>query len=196
MIQLPSNLTVAGLALLLGLLIGAGGGYLLFHDSSTPVEIVQGEGNQVVERDRPIAEKDTSGQEEPDVEVRYDTVRATDTLTVPVPSSLPLEPIMSDRTPLDITEDAVTHSYYDPRERRWEQRVYRVPADRFGLSFYGTAVARSPLREPQLRLGRTFLGVGVEVRYRTVEAALETQTTPTLTKQQIELTLRYDLARL
>jgi len=196
-LQLPNNLTTVLLALVLGLVVGAGTGYLLFGDreSSAPLALLNRDGQAVLDRDRRITEEDTSGQETPDVEIRYDTVRVEDTLRVPVPASLPSEPIMSDRTPLDITSDQVTHSYYDPRDRRFEQRVYHVPEESWAFYAYALTRVHAPARDVSLGIDRVGVGAGIELRYRALRASLRALTTPTLSSQRLEVSLKYSFAQ-
>lgn len=196
MIALPSNVTTAALALLLGVLIGAGGTYYFTSSEPTSSEGVaqfdRMEGQGVLERMRRLAPSDTAGQDEADVEIRYktrvDTVR--DSVRVPVPTSLPSMPMLSDRTPIEVTADRVTWSYYDPSDDRWEQRLYSVPTDRWELSAYATARARmAGLSRPE----RVWVGPALRLRYRRLSAHVSALTTPLLKRQRVFFGLRYKL---
>lgn len=196
MIQLPSNVTTALLALALGVVIGAGGSHLLSGERSVgPIaRMGEVEGTAVIEKERPIAPRDTSGQEEPDVEIRYKVRRDTvyeDTLQVPVPSSLPSRPILSDRTPLDITDDRVRHSYYDIADRRWETRVYTIPEDNLSLGAFATVEAQSAIAGRPLAVDRIWTGGGLRLRWRRLEASVEALTTPLLKHEIVRAGLRY-----
>ncbi|MCS3707173.1 hypothetical protein GGP62_002160 [Salinibacter ruber] len=198
MIQLPDNVTLAALALFLGILIGAGGTYY-FTSSTQPsgsdlATIGEMEGQGVLERIRSIAPRDTSGQEEADVEIRYRTKRDTvrDSVYVPIPSTLS-KPKLSDAAPISVTESKVTWTYWDPSARQFEQKLYAVPQDNFSLSAHVFARTYAPLRAPSLSLGRTWAGVGLSLRYRRLEATVGALTTPDLSDQRVSVGLKWEL---
>jgi hypothetical protein len=199
MIQLPDNVTLAALALVLGVLIGAGGMYY-FTSSTQPsgsnvATIGEMEGQGVLERIRSIAPEDTSGQEEADVEIRYRTKRDTvrDSVYVPIHSSLPSQPLLSGPTPISVTQDRVTWTYWDPAARQFEQKLYAVPQDNFSLSAHVLARTYAPLRAPSLSLDRAFVGVGLSFRYRRLTATVGALTTPDLSDQRVAVGLKWEL---
>lgn len=199
MVALPDNITVAALALVLGIAVGAGGTYWLTSSDPEPqtdlAELGEMEGQGVLERVRSIAPEDTSGQEEADVEIRYKTKRDTvrDSVYVPIPSSLPSQPLLSSRTPISVTESKVTWTYWDPAARQFEQKLYAVPQDRFSLSAHVLARTYAPLRAPSLSLDRAFVGVGLSLRYRRLEATVGALTTPDLSAQRVSVGLKWEL---
>ena len=183
MIQLPSNATSAALALALGALLGAGAYHALSPSSST--EPLSGR-TEIAQLDRYLQPRDTSGQEEADVEVRYktrtktDTVREVDSVYVPIPSEMDVEgALVSTENPLDVGTDRVEFTAWDPQARRYEKRLYEVPAQVFEARLYALARLRNPprlgLRDP--RLG---LGLGASLRYRSVELHAQGTVSPTL----------------
>jgi len=143
MIQLPESATSALLGLALGLLLGVLAGRWLFHSEPVPT-LPDWEGTFALERDRPLAPEDTAGQAEPDVEIRYRTRTDTilDTAYVPVPRDFTSDPVLSTRTPLQLTPHRVTHTYWDPSGQRFEQRAYDIPEDRYQLSIYAVGLSR------------------------------------------------------
>jgi len=147
MIHLPDSMMTGTVALLLGLVSGAGAYHLLSGSSSTRLltEMEQ-EGIVKINRDRALAPRDTTGQSKPDVEVRFDTVRVTDTVTVGVPQSLADDPVVSSRTPISVTQDRVRWTYWDPADSRWEQRLWAVPQPTWSLDVNtGVGVTLAPL---------------------------------------------------
>lgn len=198
MVALPENTTVAALALVLGLAIGVGGTYY-FMSSEPKSELAKlgdMEGKSVLERIREIAPRDTSGQEEADVEIRYKTKRDTvyeDTLRVPVPENLASRARISDRSPIAVTEDRVKWTYWNPTELRYEQKLYAVPQDRFKLSVHALARAHAPLRAPSLSVDRTWAGVGLSLRYRRLEASVSALTSAGFERQRLTFGLRWRL---
>lgn len=199
MTQLPNNVTLAALALLLGVLIGAGGMYYFTSSDPEPrselAELGEMEGEAVFNRMRALAPEDTAGQEEADVEIRYKTKRDTvrDSVYVPVPSSLPSQPLLSSRTPISVTRSEVTWTYWDPAARQFEQKLYAVPQDNFSLRAHALVRAYAPLRDFSLGLGRTWAGVGLSLRYRRLTASVSALTTPTLSRQRVSVGLRWKL---
>lgn len=198
MVTLPPNATLAALALVLGVLIGAGGTYY-FTSSTQPsgsdvATIGEMEGQGVLERIRSIAPEDTAGQEEADVEIRYKTKRDTvrDSVYVPIPSTLS-KPKLSDAAPISVKKDRVTWTYWDPTAGQFEQKLYAVPQDRFSLSTHLLARAYAPMRAPSLSLDRAFVGVGLSFRYRRLEATVGALTTPTLSRQRVSVGLKWEL---
>ena len=189
MIQLPSNAVPAILGLLLGLLVGAGVSYFLLSEPEAR-PLYDGPGLQAVELSRWLAPEDTSGQETPRTEIRYRTVRDTVRDTLFVPTSLS-DGVVSDRTPLDITEDRATWTYYDPQESRFEQRVFAVPQDALELYTHGLVRAWAPLDSVSPRLDRVYLGAGLGLRYKRLRVHISALTTPTLSEQRVSLGVVY-----
>jgi hypothetical protein len=157
MIQLPSNVTVAALSVFVGAVLGLAGGYWWWAGG---VDTSEGGRMAIYEPPRPILPQDTSGQDEPDVEIRFrtrtDTVR--DTVAVPIPSSLSRRPMLSDATPIGVTSNRVRWTYFDSGDGRWEQRVYEVPEDRVQFGLYAVGLRQwNPTPTYQA-------GVGAELR--------------------------------
>jgi hypothetical protein len=154
MIGLPRNATIAALAFALGLMVGLAGGRWLWHSPQQgATELPELPGTWALERDRPLQPRDTAGQAGPDVEIRYrtrtDTLR--DTMRVPVPSSL-TGGVVSDPAPIEVTPERATWTYWDPSDRRYEQREWRVPVDRYQASVYAVGLRRWQPR-PTLQAG-------------------------------------------
>ncbi|AFH22444.1 hypothetical protein OSG_eHP25_00115 [environmental Halophage eHP-25] len=153
------------------------------------------DGLWVREMERFIQKQDTANQESPDVEIRYktrtDTIR--DTVTVAVPSSLSEDPIVSDRTPLNITENVVEHTYWDPLDRRFETRKYNIPEDNFSVGLYGSVRVQSEGLQVPIGADRIYFGPSLEVEYNRFSTSLSVYTTPLLSDQYVELMLRYEI---
>ncbi|MCS4139586.1 hypothetical protein GGQ13_003041 [Salinibacter ruber] len=195
MVSLPSNVTTAALALLLGALLGAAGTYYFTSSStaqpssSTVAQVGQMEGQGVLDRIRSIAPRDTAGQGEADVEIRYrtDTTRVVDSVYVPIPSRLPKTPAVSSKEPIEVTPDRITWTYFNTAERQWQQRLYAVPERRFEWSAH--ALVRASV-VPQKRL---WAGLGMSLRYRRLEASVGALTTPRFGRRRLAFSLRYQL---
>jgi len=171
MIQLPDSLTVAALGAALGLVLGLGAGYWVWHTPDQGAsELPELPGTWALERDRPLQPRDTAGQAEPDVEIRYRTRTDTiqDTVHVPLPSGL-TEGVVSDRTPIVVTPERATWTYWDPSDHRYEQREWRVPVDRYQGSVYAVGLRRWQPR-PTLQAG---LGVEATLNPRWLPGAIE-----------------------
>jgi hypothetical protein len=171
MIQLPNFLTVAALGAALGLVLGLGAGYWVWHTPDQGAsELPELPGTWALERDRPLQPRDTAGQAEPDVEIRYRTRTDTiqDTVHVPLPSGL-TEGVVSDRTPIVVTPERATWTYWDPSDHRYEQREWRVPVDRYQGSVYAVGLRRWQPR-PTLQAG---LGVEATLNPRWLPGAIE-----------------------
>jgi len=174
MVKLPSNVTVAALALLVGAAFGAGAYHFL---APSPTDEPDWEGRtEIIELDRFLQPRDTTGEAQASRKIRYktrtDTVRRVDSVFVPIPSYYE-EPLVSDAEPLQVTPDRITWTAWNPRKRRHEQRIYRVPDDPFDVQLYALAKAENP---PQMGFARPFrvgVGIGGEIRYRSLEARLE-----------------------
>jgi len=182
-IQLPSNATSAALALALGVLLGAGAYHVLSPSSST--EPLSGR-TEIAQLGRYLQPRDTAGQDEADVEVRYktrtetDTIREVDSVYVPIPSEMDVEgALVSTENPLDVGTDRVEFTAWDPQARRYEKRLYEVPSQVFEARLYALARLRNP---PRLGLGtpRLGLGLGASLRYRSVELHAQGTLSPTL----------------
>jgi hypothetical protein len=178
MIELPSNITVAALAILLGAVLGVGGYHVLapLTTQEAATETLQ-DRTAIYDLDRYLQPRDTTSKAQADREIRYktrtvrDTVRQVDSVFVPIPSYYD-EPLVSDAEPLQVTPDRVNWTTWNPRERRHEQRVYEVPEETFEAQLYALVQARNP---PSLGLEpfRVGAGIGGKVRYRSVGARLE-----------------------
>jgi hypothetical protein len=175
MVKLPNNITVAALALLVGAAFGAGAYHLL---APSPTDEPNWEGRtEIIELDRFLQPRDTTGEAQAGREIRYktrtDTVRQVDSVFVPIPSYYE-EPLVSDAEPLQVTPDRVTWTAWNPSERRHEQRIYKVPSETFEAQLYALAKAENP-PSPWLGLEpfRVGVGIGGEVRYRRLGARLE-----------------------
>ena len=170
MIQLPSNATVAALGMFIGGVIGAGATYWWMDTGQVPAHFSDYDGRHVVERTRTIQEEDTSGQRAPDVEIRYLWGKdvTLDSLRIVVPQRL-TDGVVSDRTPIEVTPGRATWTYYDPKDRRMEQRVWQVPEDRYRLGLYAVGTRRWRV-EPHITAG---LGVEAHLDPQWLPGALE-----------------------
>jgi len=83
-----------------------------------------------IERTRTITRTDTVTEAVPRTVIRYDTVRATDTLRVPVPTDFDMMGVVPQK-PLDIGPDEATLTYW--AGDRWQQNVYDLPDEPWGL---------------------------------------------------------------
>jgi hypothetical protein len=184
--ELPQNVVPAALALVLGVLAGAGGMWHFTAESTPDTDLARmGEMEGVLEQklDRELAPEDTAGQEEePDLQVKFRTKRDTvvDSVYVPVPSNLSSTPELSSASPIEVTEDRVTWTHFDPAARQWQQDVFAVPSDPLSFRAHVLARAHAPFREISLSAERMWAGVGLSLRYRRLEAALNGLTTPSL----------------
>jgi len=177
--KLPSNLTVAALAILLGALLGAVGYHVLapLTTQEAATETLQ-DRTAIYDLDRYLQPRDTTSKAKADREIRYktrtvrDTVRQVDSVFVPIPSHYD-EPLVSEVQPLQVTPNRVNWTAWNPRERRHEQRIYEVPDETFEAQLYAIAQVRNP---PRLGLPDPFrigAGIGGKIRYRRVGARLE-----------------------
>jgi hypothetical protein len=197
--DLPANATTAALALVLGVLLGAGGMWYFTAESAPDTDLAKlGEMEGVLEQklDRGIAEEDTADQDEADLRVKYrtktDTVR--DSVYVPVPSNLSNTPQLSSSSPISVTENKVTWTHFDPAERQWQQDVFAVPSDPLSFRAHVLARAWAPFRDISLSAERMWAGVGLSLRYRRLSVALNGLTTPSLSRQRVEVGLRWRLS--
>jgi len=83
-----------------------------------------------IEKERTITRTDTVTQTVPETVIRYDTVRATDTLRVPVPTGFDMMGVVPQK-PLDISPDEATLTYWTGD--RWQQNVYDLPDEPWAL---------------------------------------------------------------
>lgn len=122
-----------------------------------------------IEKKRTITRTDTVTETVPRTVIRYDTVRATDTMRVPVPADFEMMGVIPTQ-PLDLSDSEATLTYWTGE--RWQQNVYEVPRDRWRLSLglnafalQDAAVASTSLQARR----RTALGwVGVGPAYSAV----------------------------
>jgi hypothetical protein len=191
MVKLPNNITVAALALLVGAAFGAGAYHLLAPSSGNEPDWERR--TEIIELDRFLQPRDTTGEAQASREIRYktrtDTVRQVDSVFVPIPSYYE-EPLVSDAQPLQVTPNRVTWTTWDPRERRHEQRIYRVPDETFEAQLYALAQVRNP---PPLGLPDPFrigAGIGGKIRYRRIGARVEATLSQQL-RPQVEATLTW-----
>jgi hypothetical protein len=190
MVKLPNNITVAALALLVGAAFGAGAYHLLAPSSGNEPDWERR--TEIIELDRFLQPRDTTGEAQASREIRYktrtDTVRQVDSVFVPIPSYYE-EPLVSDAEPLQVTPDRVTWTTWNPRQLRHEQRIYEVPSETFEAQLYALAKAENP---PWLGLEpfRVGVGIGGEIRYRSLEARLEATLSSRL-RPQVEAALMW-----
>ena len=180
MIRLPSNVTVAALSLVLGVLLGAGAYHAL--DSSQRATQTQLEGEpQLYELGRFLTPRDTSDQDEAATVVRYKT--RTDTLlrvdTVRVPTKLGSSYLVSSPEPIRVESGRVEWTAWNPRAQRYEQKIYSVPDDRFEAQAYALLQTTNPrvLGLPDQRVG---LGLGLRARWGRLSARVEGTLSPAL----------------
>jgi len=198
--ELPQNVVPAALALVLGVLLGAGGMWYFTAESAPDTDLARlGEMEGVLEQKlgRPIQEEDTSGQEEePDLQVKFRTKRDTvvDSVYVPVPSNLSSTPQLSSTSPIEVAEDRVTWTHFDPATSQFQQDVFAVPSDPLSFRAHVLARAWAPARSISLSAERMWAGVGIGVRYRRLSVALNGLTTPSLSRQRVEVGLRWRLS--
>ena len=196
---LPQNVVPAALALVLGVLAGAGGMWHFTAESTPDTDLARmGEMEGVLEQklDRKLAPEDTAGQEEADVRVRFkrDTVRTVDSVLVPIPSSLSDRPQFSSANPISVTEDRVEWTHFDPAEQEYRQDVFDVPGDPLSFRAHVLARAHAPFRDISLSTERMWAGVGLSLRYRRLEAAVRALSTPDLGAQRVEVGLKWRLS--
>jgi hypothetical protein len=173
-----------------GALIGAAGCYYFTSSTQPHSSDVAAVGQQgALERIRSIAPRDTAGQDEADVEIRYrtDTTRVVDSVYVPVSSPLPDRPALSTKEPIEVGAGRVTWTYFDTAARQWQQRVYAVPDRRFKWSAH--ALVRASV-VPEKRL---WAGVGMSLRYKRLEASVGAIATPKLRRQRLTIGLRWQV---
>jgi len=85
-----------------------------------------------VTKERTITRTDTVTETVPRTVIRYkrDTVRATDTLRVPVPTGFEMMGVLP-RRPLDLSDSEATLTYWTGD--RWQQNVYDLPDEPWAL---------------------------------------------------------------
>jgi len=88
--------------------------------------------------DRTITKTDTVTETVPRTVVRFDTVRVTDTLTMPVPQVASVLGVLP-RSPLDLGTTQATLTYWTGT--RWQQNVYDVPRSNWSLTAGAEVVA-------------------------------------------------------
>jgi len=81
--------------------------------------------------ERTITKRDTVTETVPRKVVRYDTVRTTDTVRVPVPDSFRFMGAIETR-PVDVTQDEVTLTYF--RDGRYMQNRYAIPRETWAIA--------------------------------------------------------------
>lgn len=80
---------------------------------------------------RTITKRDTVTETVPTVVRKYDTVRTTDTVRVPVPDSFRFMGGIETR-PVDVTQDEVTLTYF--RDGRYMQNRYAIPRETWAIA--------------------------------------------------------------
>lgn len=136
-----------------------------------------------VTRERTITRTDTVTQTVPDKVIRYDTVRSVDTVRITVPDTSQIMGVI-EPSPLDLSDDRATLTYYDPDAGRYVQNEYAIPKDRWAL-FPEVSARTTPLgieasaaiglrwRDWTVTAGYTTMagerGVTAGVRWRPVE---------------------------
>ena len=99
--------------------------------------------------ERTITKRDTVTETVPRKVVRYDTVRTTDTVRVPVPEDFGYLGAI-ERRPIDVQDDEVTLTYFrdeatltywNHEGRRFEQKVYDIPRPTWSIAPSVTAEA-------------------------------------------------------
>jgi len=83
-----------------------------------------------IEKERTITRTDTVTETVPRTVIRYDTVRATDTMRVPVPSDFDMMGVVPQQ-PLDLNDSEATLTYWTGD--RWQQNVYDLPDENWAL---------------------------------------------------------------
>jgi len=127
------------------------------------------EANTVTETDtvrvgRTITKRDTVTETVPTVVRKYDTVRTTDTVRVPVPEDFDYLGAIETR-PVDVGQDEVTLTYF--RDGRYMQSQYNIPQPTWAIAPSVTAEATptGPVTSAALTVSRKSLAVsaGYEV---------------------------------
>jgi hypothetical protein len=81
--------------------------------------------------EREITKRDTVTETVPRKVIRYDTVRTTDTVRVPVPKNFDYLGAIETR-PVDVTQDEVTLTYF--RDGRYMQNRYAIPRETWAIA--------------------------------------------------------------
>jgi len=113
---------------------------------------------------RTITKRDTVTETMPRKVIRYDTVRTTDTVRVPVPDSFRFMGAIETR-PVDVGKDQVTLTYF--RDGRYMQNQYDIPSPTWSIAPSVTAEATpsGPVTSAALTVSRQGLSLsaGYEV---------------------------------
>lgn len=91
-----------------------------------------------VRKDRVILKRDTVTETVAETVIRYDTVRTTDTMHVPVPSGYRYMGTIETQ-PLDLSTEEATLTYF--RGGRYIQKKYSIPQPTWGVGMRGTVMA-------------------------------------------------------
>jgi len=114
--------------------------------------------------ERTITKRDTVTETVPRKVVRYDTVRTTDTVRVPVPENFDFLGAI-ERRPIDVQDDEVTLTYF--RDGRYMQNRYDIPQETWAIapSLTAEATPDGPVTSAALTVSRKSLAVsaGYEV---------------------------------
>lgn len=121
-----------------------------------PTATVTKTDTDTVRVERPLIKRDTVTETVPRVVRKYDTVRVTDTVEVPVPSGFEymgaVEP-----NPVDVTSDKVTLTYL--REGRYYQHEYSIPEEPWTLA---------PTASTEVTPAGLIASAGIGLTYKTV----------------------------
>ena len=79
-----------------------------------------------------ITKRDTVTQTRTETVIRYKTVREVDTVRIAVPTDMRIQGVIPP-TPLDLSADEATLTYFDPSAQRWTQNVYSIPEESWHL---------------------------------------------------------------
>jgi len=114
--------------------------------------------------ERTITKRDTVTETVPTVVRKYDTVRTTDTVRVPVPDRFDYLGAIETR-PVDVAQDEVTLTYF--RDGRYMQNQYNIPQHTWAIAPSVTAEATpsGPVTSAALTVSRQSLSLsaGYEV---------------------------------
>lgn len=120
-------------AAMLGRLVILAGACVLTYQMTRctqPERAKQAAPPDTVTKKRTITKRDTVTETVPRTVIRYDTVRATDTLRVPVPADFDMMGAIPQQ-PLDIGSDEATLTYWTGQ--RWQQNIYELPDEPWAL---------------------------------------------------------------
>jgi hypothetical protein len=85
-----------------------------------------------ITKERALVRRDTVTETVPQTVIRYDTVREVDTAHVPIPVDMDLKGAIRSQ-PVDISDEQITLTYFDPQSRQWTQNRYAIPEKHWAL---------------------------------------------------------------